>query len=109
MKNKHLLSLKDLDLSEHLAELIGVGVSSFKIEGRLKDADYVKNITAYYRQKLDAILENRTDVKPASLGKTRIFFEPNPEKSFRRSATDYFLFGRSRTICTGHPNHSAKR
>ncbi|HHT22702.1 MAG TPA: U32 family peptidase [Bacteroidales bacterium] len=94
VKNKHLLSLKDLDLSEHLAELIDAGVSSFKIEGRLKDADYVKNITAYYRQKLDAILENRTDVNPASLGKTRFFFEPNPEKSFRRSSTDYFLFGR---------------
>ncbi len=94
VKNKHLLSLKDLDLSEHLTELVDAGVSSFKIEGRLKDADYVKNITAFYRKKLDAILENRTDVEAASLGMTRFFFEPNPEKSFRRSSTDYFLHGR---------------
>jgi len=98
VKNKHLLSLKDLDLSEHLEELIDAGVSSFKIEGRLKDADYVKNITAYYRQKLDAILEGRKDVMRASLGKTTFFFEPNPEKSFRRNATDYFLNGRQQDI-----------
>ena len=58
VKNKHLLSLKDLDLSDHLEELIDAGVTSFKIEGRLKDADYVKNITAYYRQKLDTILDH---------------------------------------------------
>lgn len=94
IKNKHLLSLKDLDLSEHLEELIDAGVTSFKIEGRLKDADYVKNITAFYRKKLDAILAQRTDVKKSSLGKTTFFFEPNPEKSFRRSSSDYFFEGR---------------
>ena len=98
VKNKHLLSLKDLDLSEHLEELIDAGVTSFKIEGRLKDADYVKNITAFYRQKLDTILERRMDVKKASAGKTTFFFEPNPDKSFRRGATDYFLNGRQPNI-----------
>ena len=98
VKNKHLLSLKDLDLSDHLEELIDAGVTSFKIEGRLKDADYVKNITAYYRQKLDMILERRMDVKKASAGKTTFFFEPNPDKSFRRGATDYFLNGRQPNI-----------
>lgn len=94
IKNKHLLSLKDLDLSEHLEELIDAGVTSFKIEGRLKDADYVKNITAFYRKKLDAILAQRTDIQKSSSGKTTFFFEPNPEKSFRRSSSDYFFEGR---------------
>lgn len=94
VKNKHLLSLKDLDLSEHLEEMMRAGIMSFKIEGRLKDADYVKNITAYYRKKLDIILEGNTNFKKASVGKTTFFFEPNPEKSFRRSSTDYFMNGR---------------
>ena len=98
VKNKHLLSLKDLDLSDHLEELTDAGVTSFKIEGRLKDADYVKNITAYYRKKLDAILEKRSDIKKSSQGTITFFFEPNPDKSFRRSATDYFLNGRHRDI-----------
>lgn len=94
VKNKHLLSLKDLDLSAHLEELIQAGVMSFKIEGRLKDADYVKNVTAYYRKKLDAILEGNDQYKKTSSGKSTFFFEPNPEKSFRRNATDYFLHER---------------
>jgi 23S rRNA 5-hydroxycytidine C2501 synthase len=94
VKNKHLLSLKDLDLSEHLEEMMRAGIMSFKIEGRLKDADYVKNITAYYRKKLDIILDGNTNFKKASAGKTTFFFEPNPEKSFRRSSTDYFINGR---------------
>ncbi|MDP4239633.1 MAG: U32 family peptidase [Bacteroidota bacterium] len=98
VKNKHLLSLKDLDLSDSLEELMEAGVTSFKIEGRLKDADYVKNITAYYRKKLDAILEGTTRFQKASAGRTTFFFEPNPEKSFRRGATDYFLHDRKPDI-----------
>lgn len=98
VKNKHLLSLKDLDLSEHLEEMMQAGIMSFKIEGRLKDADYVKNITAYYRKKLDNILEGNTTYKKSSVGKTTFFFEPNPEKSFRRNATDYFLNERHKGI-----------
>ncbi|OIP83349.1 MAG: protease [Porphyromonadaceae bacterium CG2_30_38_12] len=94
VKNKHLLSMKDLDLSEHLEEMMLAGVQSFKIEGRLKDEDYVKNITAYYRSKLDNILGKSTKFRQASAGKTTLFFEPNPEKSFRRGATDYFLHNR---------------
>jgi putative protease len=93
-KNKHLLSLKDLDQSESLEEMLEAGVMSFKIEGRLKDVDYVKNITAYYRQKLDAIIAKDNRYQRASTGKTTILFEPNPEKSFRRSSTDYFLHER---------------
>ena len=98
VKSKHLLSLKDLDLSDSLEEMMDAGISSFKIEGRLKDADYVKNITAYYRRKLDAILDGSTRYRRASAGRTTILFEPNPEKSFRRSNTDYFLHGRKPDI-----------
>lgn len=98
-KSKHLLSLKDLDLSDSLAELVDAGVTSLKIEGRLKDVDYVKNITAYYRRKLDQVIDDSEGrYSRASSGTTRVFFEPDPEKSFRRSATDYFLHGRHRSI-----------
>lgn len=99
VKNKHLLSMKDLDLSEHLEELIDAGVTSLKIEGRMKDVDYVKNVTAYYRKKLDEIISKtpstlKGEIRRASLGQTKFFFEPNPEKSFRRQAADYFFEGR---------------
>jgi 23S rRNA 5-hydroxycytidine C2501 synthase len=98
VKNKHLLSLKDLDQSDSLEEMMEAGVTSFKIEGRLKNVDYVKNITAYYRMKLDAVLAGSTRYQRASAGRTTILFEPNPEKSFRRSSTDYFLHGRKADI-----------
>ena len=98
VKNKHLLSMKDLDLSDSLEELMEAGVTSLKIEGRLKDVDYVKNITAFYRKKLDAVLEGNAKFEKASAGRTTFFFEPNPEKSFRRGATDYFLYGRKPDI-----------
>ena len=98
LKNKHLLSLKDLDASDSLEEMIQAGITSFKIEGRLKEVDYVKNITAYYRKKLDEIIEKNVLYKRASSGKTSFYFEPNPEKSFRRGATDYFLHDRKSDI-----------
>ena len=98
VKNKHFLSLKDLDLSDSLEEMMEAGVTSFKIEGRLKDVDYVKNITAYYRKKMDAVLEGNSKFMKASSGRTTFFFEPNPEKSFRRGASDYFLHGRKPDI-----------
>lgn len=94
IKGKHLLCLKDLNNSAHLEALIEAGITSFKIEGRLKDADYVKNITAYYRQLLDAIFERRPEWAQASLGHCHYDFEVNPEKSFNRGFTDYFLHGR---------------
>ncbi len=65
-KDRFLLSLKDLDLSRHLADLIDAGVRSFKIEGRLKDVHYVKNVTAAYRLALDAIIDGREDLARAS-------------------------------------------
>ena len=100
-KEKHLLSLKDLNLSSYLEQLIDAGISSLKIEGRLKDNAYVKNITAFYRQKLDIILEKRApDYIPASSGKTTFFFTPQPEKSFNRGFTSYFLNGREQELCS---------
>ena len=102
VKNKHLLSLKDLNNSAHLEELIDAGITSFKIEGRLKEADYVKNITAYYRQKLDAIISRRDDLEQTSTGHCSYSFEVNPEKSFNRGYTDYFINGRQKGI--GSPN-----
>jgi putative protease len=98
VRNKHLLSMKDLNLSESLLEMMEAGVMSLKIEGRLKEVDYVKNITSYYRKKLDAILDNNRKFQKASFGKTTLFFEPNPEKSFQRGSTDYFLHGRHTNI-----------
>ncbi|MDR2859280.1 MAG: U32 family peptidase [Mediterranea sp.] len=94
MENKHLLSLKDLNLSDELEKLLDAGVSSFKIEGRLKDVSYVKNITAFYRRKLDAIFMRRQEYIRASSGVCRFFFTPQPDKSFNRGFTDYFLYGR---------------
>ncbi|MBP1639293.1 MAG: putative collagenase [Bacteroidetes bacterium] len=91
----HLLSLKDLDLSAHLGAMLDAGVSSFKIEGRLKEMDYVKNLTAYYRQKLDALLEDSEKYTKASSGTTRHFFMPDPQRTFQRGATSYFLTERN--------------
>lgn len=98
IKNRHLLCLKDLNNSAHLEELINAGITSFKIEGRLKDADYVKNVTAFYRQKLDEIISHRPDLEPASYGHCNYTFDINPEKSFNRGFTDYFINGRQKGI-----------
>lgn len=87
-KDIHALCLKDFNASKHLKEMNDNGVFSFKIEGRLKDTGYVKNITAYYRHELDKFSEK------ISSGKSVYPFVPNPEKSFNRGFTDYFLKGR---------------
>ena len=88
---KHLLSMKDNNQSANLSALVEAGVRSFKIEGRYKDMGYVKNITAYYRQRLDGILEGRPDLARASSGRTAHFFVPDPDKTFHRGSTDYFV------------------
>ncbi|MDL2213647.1 U32 family peptidase [Bacteroides sp. OttesenSCG-928-E20] len=98
IKDKHLLSLKDLNQSEELEKLLDAGVSSFKIEGRLKDISYVKNVTAAYRQKLDAILKRRPQYTRASSGVSRYAFKPQLDKSFNRGFTNYFLHGRTPDI-----------
>ncbi len=94
LSGKHLLSVRDLDLSESLEELIMAGVSSFKIEGRLKDSRYIKNIVAYYRQLLDRVIARHTDLRRASIGESSIDFTPNPAKSFTRGASSYMLYGK---------------
>jgi len=90
-KDKYLLSLKDLNLSNHLDDLIKAGVTSFKIEGRLKDINYIKNIVSYYRHKIDKTLSS---------------FEFNPHKTFNRGYTNYFLTGRNKKITAfNSPKH----
>ena len=76
---------KDLSMLKYIGDMIELGIDSFKIEGRLKDKNYVKNITTYYREMLDKYSEK------SSSGKSTYFFSPNPEKSFNRGFTDYFL------------------
>ena len=96
--DKHLLSVKDNDQSANLRALIDAGIRSFKIEGRYKDMAYVKNATAHYRVLLDEILETRPDLARESSGRCTFTFTPQPEKTFNRSATDYFVNGRKADI-----------
>jgi collagenase-like PrtC family protease len=122
--DKHVLSLKDNNQSANLAALVRAGIRSFKIEGRYKDLSYVKNVTAHYRQQLDALmtqgwgsdqsdpsdqsdhpdgagLAGRTSLaglRPSSSGRTRHFFTPDPDRNFNRGSTDYFVHGRKDDI-----------
>lgn len=98
VQNKHLLSLKDMNRSEYLEDLLDAGASSLKIEGRLKDISYVKNVTAYYRKKLDEIFKRRPEYVRASDGRSTFDFEPEVSKSFNRGFTPFFLKGRSADI-----------
>ena len=88
IKEKHLLSLRDFNANQQLENMIAAGITSFKIEGRLKDLSYVKNITAYYRQLLDSMMEGH---KKVSSGTCTYTFTPDPQKTFNRGYTDYFL------------------
>ncbi|MDD6210125.1 MAG: U32 family peptidase [Bacteroidales bacterium] len=99
LKDKHLLSLKDLNRSSDLEALLDAGVSSFKIEGRLKDLSYVKNVTAYYRRALDLIFERRSsEFRRSSDGISELFFDPNLRKSFNRGFIHYFLNNKEENI-----------
>ena len=98
ISNRHLLSLRDLNNSKNIEELIDAGITSFKIEGRLKDIDYVKNVTAYYRNKIDEVIAKREDLCRSSRGESSPTFYPAPEKSFSRGFTDYFIHGRQKYI-----------
>ena len=94
-KDKHLLSLRDMNRSASIEEMIDAGVKSFKIEGRLKDASYVKNVTAYYRTVIDSIIEKRkNEFSRASYGRIQLQFTPQLDKSFNRKFTEYFLHGK---------------
>ena len=90
-EDKHLLSLKDNNQSDNLRALIAAGIRSFKIEGRLKAVSYVKYITAYYRQQLDELLAELPDERRSSSGRSTFLFTPQPEKTFNRGSTDYFV------------------
>ena len=98
ISNRHLLSLRDLNNSKNIEELIDAGITSFKIEGRLKDIDYVKNVTAYYRNRIDEVIAKRDDICRSSRGESNPTFYPTPEKSFSRGFTDYFIHGRQKYI-----------
>jgi putative protease len=106
--DKHLLSLKDLNMSGYLEDLIAAGVTSFKIEGRLKDIAYVKNITAFYRKRLDAILDKSADYKKSSSGNVELFFEPDVERTFSRGFTAYFAEDRKRGLNAGTAKSTGK-
>ncbi len=95
IKNKHLLSLKDLNLSGMIPDLVNAGITSFKIEGRYKDAGYVKNITAAYRREIDRFLAQNPGYRRAGSGTTTLNFEPDIEKTFNRGYTRYFISGRN--------------
>jgi putative protease len=100
LKGKHLLSLRDLDLSAHIAELLDAGVTSFKIEGRLKDTNYIKNTVAHYRRIIDKALTERPHLQRASVGRSAVDFTSDPTKSFTRGATDYFFGGTVRGVAS---------
>ena len=90
---RHLLSLKDLNLSEHLADLIRAGVCSFKIEGRLKDRAYVTNVVSAYRRQLDGVLQS-LHLSKRSSGQSQVDLTPDLAKTFNRGYTTYYIRGR---------------
>lgn len=94
IKGKHLLSVTDLDLSERIGELIDAGINSFKIEGRLKDRVYLRNIVSHYRRLLDSHLALRSNCVRASAGRSVVEFTPNPAKSFTRGGGVYLFDGK---------------
>lgn len=92
-RKKHFLSLKDMNRAAYIEQMMDAGVVSFKIEGRLKDISYVKNVTAYYRKQIDAVLARRSEYVRSSYGRCKHLFVPSPNKSFNRGFTDYYLAG----------------
>ena len=98
IKGKHLLSLRDMNRMAYLEELMDAGVCSFKIEGRLKEVSYVKNVTAAYSQAIEKVLIRRNEFVRASSGHSVLQFTPDVSRSFNRGFTDYFLHGRTDDI-----------
>lgn len=101
LKDKYMLSLKDMSRLNSIQELLEAGVTSLKIEGRLKNVDYVKNVVAAYNQELDRIISlNPNKYKRASAGKSVYSFKPDLNKTFNRGFTDYFLYGRKQGMAS---------
>ena len=94
IKGKHLLSVTDLDLSQRIGHMLDAGVNSFKIEGRLKDRVYLRNVVSHYRRLIDEQIALRTDCRRASVGVSHIEFEPNTAKSFTRGGGTYLFDGK---------------
>jgi 23S rRNA 5-hydroxycytidine C2501 synthase len=110
VRNKHILSLKDLNQSDNILKLIDAGITSLKIEGRLKDIAYVKNITAHYRAILDTLIDQESGIAKASSGRCTFNFTPDPEKTFNRGYTQYFANGReSKMASFNTPKSLGKR
>lgn len=107
---RYPLSLKDLNRTDYIGELIDAGIDSFKIEGRLKDINYVRNIVAHYRVKIDEFLEGRSDAAKSSSGISVPGFTPDPERTFNRGFTTYFTDGRScKVLSPDTPKSLGKR
>lgn len=100
LRDKFLLSLKDLNLLPSVSDLVAAGVTSFKIEGRYKDIDYVKNVTAAYRLAIDRFIDANPGFRHASSGTIAFSFLPDPEKTFNRGYTSYFLYGEEEKIAS---------
>jgi putative protease len=101
IEDRPLLSIKDLDLSGDFEALVDVGIFCFKIEGRLKDGDYVKNVVSHLRRKLDMLLDKRPEFSSASSGRVKHGFEPDPAKTFHRGQTSYQMDGGRRPLVSG--------
>lgn len=98
-RDRHLLSLKDMNQYDFIEQLMDAGVTSLKIEGRLKNADYVKNVVSAYSQRINSIIRRRNDeFRRSSYGQVEYMFTPNLEKTFNRGFTHYFLNGRQSGI-----------
>ena len=98
IKNSHLLSIKDFDVTDQIPNLIEAGIVSFKIEGRLKDMVYVKNNVSFLRKKIDAFLEQNPNYTKASSGKCTFTFDSELNRTFNRGYTDYFVNERHQSI-----------
>ncbi|MFR9524172.1 MAG: U32 family peptidase [Rikenellaceae bacterium] len=100
LENKHLLSVRDLNLTQQIGAMLDAGVCSFKIEGRLKEIGYTKNIVAHYRAALDEQLAARPHLSRSSVGESRADFEPNPSKSFTRGESEYLFLGQRGSLAS---------
>lgn len=102
----HYLSLRDMNRSNSVGEMLDAGVDIFKIEGRLKDENYVKNTTAYYRKILDQEIKSR-NLQRVSFGTSEISFQPDPNKTFTRTFCEYHLHGTQKN-CASFDTPKAK-
>ncbi|MRR16013.1 MAG: U32 family peptidase [Deltaproteobacteria bacterium] len=100
LKDKYLLSLKDMNRMEAIPDLVAAGVCSFKIEGRYKGIDYVKNVTAAYRQAIDQFISANPGYRRSSSGASTFTFEPDVDKTFNRGYVQYFLSGKPEQIAS---------